>query len=459
MASIRFLFALIVSRLAAFAIKIIDKERGTTLPGKIALKIDPAFIRHIKGAAPERTVFVTGTNGKSTTTNLLAAMLRESGLSLAVNLEGANLLAGVAAALLKNATLFGRLKTAYLLLETDERFLPVISRELTPGHLLITNIQKDQVQRNGEPDIIYRKLKQVIRPETQVYLNNEDPYTASLLRFSDRPVFYGVAANEKSFIKEDFYTTTLPCPICGAPIAFAYYNIDNIGPFRCESCGFASQEQPRYLLEHIDYQNHTYQMNGHTWPFRYDAPYFLYCYAAALAVAQELGLPKTAIYKAAGEFVNIGGRLEDIRAGGKTIHYIRMKQENPETLQSALDYIAEDPREKIFLLGLEELVDFRPHYTNTFYAYDCDFQDLIASQVQRYICFSDTVSYDTALRLLYAGAPREKISVVPSNDDAAIIAELQKYPAEQVYLITWLKKFHELKKYAAKNPQPEGSAR
>lgn len=99
-----------------------------------------------------------------------------------------NLLAGVAVTLLHNAGLNGRLKADLLLLETDERFLPIIHAQLPAHHLCITNVQKDQVQRNGEPDIIWRKLASVIDSQTTVYVNNDEPNARSLGQLAGRCV-------------------------------------------------------------------------------------------------------------------------------------------------------------------------------------------------------------------------------------------------------------------------------
>lgn len=452
MGNFRFYLALVSGKLLAAAIRLIAPERGSNLPGQVALGLDPSFIRHIRGPVREKTIFITGTNGKSTTTNLLATLFHTAGISAAVNLEGANLKAGVAATLLKHATLSGRLKTDYIIMETDERYLPIIQKELPCGQLLVTNIQKDQVQRNGEPDLIFRKIRSVIGPDTKLYVNNEEPYCLALAEQAGQVVRYSVDGHDKSFCKVSFYTTTMPCPRCGSPVRFQKYNIDNIGPFQCTGCGFASAEQPEYKLHQVCYADHTAVLSTPkgelALPFQYDAPYFLYCYAGALAVALENGLPVDLLVQGCRDFVNIGGRMEDIQAGDKTIHYLRMKQENPETLQSALDYIAADPRRKIFLLGLDELVDFHPHYTNTFYAFDCDFEKLVQANVERFICFSGTVSYDAALRLVYAGADPERITVLPTNDDQTILDELARWDADTVYLITWLHKFYDLRHYA-----------
>lgn len=450
----RFYIALYAAKLVSFGINLIAKERGTNLPGKVALKIDPDFIKHIKGVDLDRTVFVTGTNGKSTTTNLIAHVLDKAGIKTAVNLAGANLLAGVAVTLMKNTGLSGKLKADLILLETDERFLPVIYKQLPARHLCVANIQKDQVQRNGEPNIIWRKIASIIDEKTTLYVNGDEPNAYSLGRLAGRTVSYGVDKNSSSFEKkDDFFSVTMPCPVCHNAIEFEAYNIDNIGPFVCPSCGFGKEKKNDYQAQDVDFDNKTFISGGRKYEFGYSTPYFLYCYIAALAVTREFGVDENTVSNAFKDFVNIGGRMEDVKAGGKTIHYLRMKQENPETVQSALNVIAADKNEKIFLLGLDELVDFHPHYTNTFYTFDCDFRELINSNVKHCICFSGTVAYDAALRMLYDGFDADKLTILPTNDDETIVKELAKHDCDNVYLITWLMKYYSLAEYAKKHAE------
>lgn len=447
----RFILALYIAKLTSWGINLVAGGRGTNLPGKVALKIDPDFISHIRGLDPAKTIFVTGTNGKSTTTNIMAHVFRKAGFRVAVNLEGANLIGGVIVSLLKNTGLNGRLKADIVLMETDERFLPIIHRQLPARRLCVTNVQKDQVQRNGEPEIIMRKIASVIDENMTVYVNGDEPNALSLGRLAGRCVRYGVDMNSASFDKlDDFFSVTMPCPVCHEPIAFAAYNIDNIGPFRCPYCGFGT-EQNDYQAMDIDFDEKSFRVGEAVYGFKYSTPYFLYCYVAALAVAGEFGIEEENISRAFDSFALQGGRMETIRAGGKDINYIRMKQENPETVQSALNVIADDPEEKVFMLGLDELVDFDPHYTNTFYTFDCDFRRLIGSNISKCICFSGTVAYDAALRMLYDGFDPKKLVVLPTNDDAAIVEELRKCRCSKVYLITWLHKFEALAEYAKAN--------
>ena len=446
----KFRFALLAAKFTAWAINIVAKGRGTNLPGKIALKFDPDFISHIKGLDPDKTIFVTGTNGKSTTTNLMAHVFKKAGFRVAVNLEGANLIGGVVVSLLKNCSLSGQLNADVVLMETDERFLPIIHKQLPAKHLCVTNVQKDQVQRNGEPEIIRRKILSVINEDMTVYVNGDEPNALSLGEKAGRCVKYGVDRNKSSFDKKgDFFSVTAPCPICHEAIVYDHYNIDNIGSFHCPSCGFGAAAND-YLATDIDFDAKTFHVGDKVYDFKYSTPYFLYCYIAALTVASEFGASSDVISEAFADFALQGGRMETVKVGTKEIKYLRMKQENPETVQSALNVIADDPTPKIFLLGLDELVDFDPHYTNTFYTFDCDFRRLIASGIERCICFSGTVAYDAGLRMLYDGFAEEKLTVLPTNDDKTIIDELEKYDCDNVYLITWLHKYEALAEYVKK---------
>ena len=273
-----------------------------------------------------------------------------------------------------------------------------------------------------------------------------------MAKYAGKTVFYGIEKNSKSFEKNNFYDVTLPCPICSDKIVFDYYNVDNVGSFHCSGCDLKSDNDISFMARNIDYSKQTFTIKGHEYYVTNTEPFFLYNYALCTAICHNLGIEESEIEKAFKSFKNISGRMETLHYKTKTIKYIRIKQENPETLQTALDYISQDNTPKIFLLGLEEIKDFVPYYTNTFYAFDCDLDKLIESGVERYICFSEAVAYDSANRLIYAGIDKDKISVLPTDDDA-IMKELDKYDIDNVYLITWLKKYNELDKYIKNNKE------
>lgn len=438
-----FIIVLWGAKFGLFLCKITGRS-GTYIAGAFALRMQKNFMTYFTHVDPEKTVFITGTNGKSTTNNLIVNTLRKAGLRVTTNLEGANLATGVATALIRDSSLLGRVRGDYLIFETDERYLKQIHDQIPAKNLCITNIQKDQVQRNGEPDFIYKKIRAVVNRDMRLFVNNEEPRALSMEQFAGETVTYGVERNIESFEKDGFYDVTMGCPKCNNKIRFRYYNVDNVGPFECTVCGFSSRLEPKYKLTDIDYDNQTFRWNGNEIYMPYTQPFFLYNYALTIAICDRFGVSAETIDASMRSFHNIEGRVELIPYRTKQIKYIRIKQENPETLTTALDFIAQDRKPKLFMIGLEQLEDFQPYYTNTFYSFDCDFDMLHRCGIEHCICFSEAVAYDTANRLIYAGFPKERITVLPTDEDDAIFAELDRWDMDNVYLITWLHKYEQM---------------
>ena len=333
----KFLLALWFGKAINFLINIIDKTRGSNFSGEKALLIDKQMVAHFKGIDPEKVLFITGTNGKSTSNNLINHILKTNGKTVVSNLEGANLLAGVATALLKSSNLFGRVKADYFIFETDERFLPIIHAQLPAKNLLVTNLQKDQVQRNGDPDFIYRKVAPVMKKEgMRLFLNNEEPRAKSFDQVTDNVITYGVEKHVDSFVKQEGFPT-MACPVCHHKIVFEHYNNDGVGPFHCTHCGNKSNPEADYTVRDVDFAGRKFTAEGVEFNMPYNIPYMLYNYAAAVAVAKEFaGIEPADAAKAFGSFKNVGGRFEILKYKDKIIKYMRIKQENPETLQTCI---------------------------------------------------------------------------------------------------------------------------
>lgn len=450
MEKFKFYIALIIGKIVAFLVNIVAKGRGTNLSGKIAYKISPNFIKHFRKIDYDKVVFITGTNGKSTTNNMIINALKTAGKTVATNEEGANLITGIATAMIKNSTLTGKIKPEYMIFETDERYLKQIYNQLPAKKICITNIQKDQVQRNGEPDFIYEKIKSVLNNDITVFINNEEPRAKSFEDMGGKPIYYGIERNDKSFEKNSFYDITLPCPKCNDKIKFQYYNIDNVGKFQCTNCGFSSEREIKYFAKDINYRTKTFMCDNVRYTMNYTEPFFLYNYALCIAICKSFGIPEEKIKESFITFKNIGGRLETINYKDKEIKYIRIKQENPETLQSALNYVAQDKTKKILIIGLEELKELKPPYTNTFYGFDCDYDELVNSNIHKYICFAEAVAYDSANILVYAGVNKNRIKILPTEKIEDMLEELDNYDLQNVYLITWLHAYEALERYMKK---------
>jgi len=445
----RFLATLWAGKLIAWAISVVFPDRGTNMSGELACRLTPGFMAGFSGIDPARTIMVTGTNGKSTSNNLIVHALRTAGRTVATNLEGANLVGGIATTLIKNSTWTGRLKQEYLMLEVDERNLREVRAYLPARYLAVTNIQKDQVQRNGDPDYIYRKILAAIDSDVTLFANNEEPRTLSLGGTAGRTVRYSVARNVRSWVGvDDEFAVALACPVCSEAMEFGYFNLANVGPFSCPGCGFSSSDKPEYCVDAVDYDRRRFSVNGVEAKLGLDAAHFLYDYVLCCAVVRELGVDWASLQRSFDSFSNVDGRLEEFRYRDKRIRYSRIKQENPETLQSAINDVAADPESKVVIFGLQLVHDIIPHYTNTAYAFDCDLGALFAGPVEGCLCFGATNCYEAAVRLIYAGFPQEKIRIVDSDDPAEILAGLDEFGVERAHLITMIGQYTAIRREA-----------
>jgi Zn ribbon nucleic-acid-binding protein len=353
-------------------------------------------------------------------------------------------------------------------LEVDERNMERVRAAIPAQHIAVTNIQKDQVQRNGDPDYIFQKIKRSLDDGVTLFVNNEEPRSASLARYAGRSVSFGVSRIEQAppasagwsaqaghGVAE--FAVTMACPACHDALDFAWHNLANVGRFSCPTCGFSSLDKPDYLVDGVDHARRRFTVAGVGFHMEYDASHFLYNYALCCAIATESGIGAGDLARAFQTFTNVGGRLEEFTHGDKQIRYVRMKQENPETVQSGLDDVAKDPRPKVFMVGLQLVHDFTPHYTNTAYFFDCDVDALLASGVEVCICFGSVNCHDAATRLAYAGFPTDKIIVVDSDDPADVMAALAQCQARQAYLITMLGMYESLRAWADRHDPGDGS--
>lgn len=432
----KFLLILWLSKLIAVAVNLIDKHRGSNYSGMIATRLMPDFVAHFSGIDYDKVIFITGTNGKSTTTNLVRHTLQSAGRTVACNSEGANMMGGVATCLIKNSTLGGRLNKEFLVLEIDERSFPGIRRLLPGRHMGITNLQKDQVQRNGDPDFIFRKFQGAIGRDMTLYLNNEEPRSKALEDCAGASVYFSVAPNARTYEKHGIYDVTLPCPKCGHPIRYERYNLASIGAFACTRCGHRSSETPDVLVSEVDFEGMTFVCNGFSYAVTYNDPFYIYNYATDIAICRRFGLTEAQIQAAFASFVNPATHKDVFTYRGKEIHYLQGKQENPEALQSQLDIIAADKRPKAVFVGMYVVADFDPFYSGSFYFFDCDFQPVVESGATHYVAFSSTVCHDLASRMIYAGAQPDQVTVLDTDDPAAIIGALDDIPVDVAYFLT-----------------------
>ena len=167
-------------RFVRFASRV-TKHGGSALPGKVVEKIDPGFLTRTLGQLPLGVVLVSGTNGKTTTTRMVASMLSDLGLKVFTNPTGSNFVRGVVSALLTEVTLGGKLDADIAVLELDEAYAVHFVKQVKPRYALLLNVMRDQLDRFGEIDTTAKLLSHVAAATTgTVVLNREDPRIAAL---------------------------------------------------------------------------------------------------------------------------------------------------------------------------------------------------------------------------------------------------------------------------------------
>ncbi|WP_291036865.1 MurT ligase domain-containing protein [Herbiconiux sp.] len=171
--------AVLVGRAVRVAARL--RGGGSAIPGNIALRIDPGFLERTIARIPHGVVAVSGSNGKSTTTNMLAAIIRAHGLSVFTNPSGGNLPQGIASALLSEVSTGGRLNKDIAILEIDEGYGTRLAELLKPRTVLLLNIQIDQLNRYHEPDRVATMLGRVAATSTDgLILNREDNFLVDM---------------------------------------------------------------------------------------------------------------------------------------------------------------------------------------------------------------------------------------------------------------------------------------
>ena len=170
MNKLRYLIALWAAKLSVVALKI-TRHNGTNFPGVVALKICPDFLKYVQ--KPETIIGVTGTNGKTTVCNLAIDMFKADGRLVLDNNMGSNINSGISTSFINGVNILGKCKYDTALIEIDERSAPLLFPYMQPKVLLINNLTRDSIMRNGHPEYIGKILTEEMPPQTRLLLNGD----------------------------------------------------------------------------------------------------------------------------------------------------------------------------------------------------------------------------------------------------------------------------------------------
>ncbi|MBQ8390845.1 MAG: DUF1727 domain-containing protein [Oscillibacter sp.] len=425
----RVFLAILACKVLRFIGKLVGK--GSSLPGKYALKICPDILRRVE--LPPHIIAVTGSNGKTSTVEMIAAILRQGGKRVVYNEEGSNQIEGVTTLVLNNATFGGRVKADVLLIESDERYAARSFKFFHPTHFVITNLYRDQMTRNGHPESVYDAILPAIHPETELILNADDPLSSCFARGQEKVKWFGL---DKCSISLDaptgVYHDGAHCPVCGAAMDYAYVHYNHIGAYLCPKCGHG-KHQTDYTATAVDLEGGTLTLDGeYTIQLAFRSIYNVYNILAAYAVCRECGVEGSVAEKVISNYVLKNGRMQTFRLGAHHGTLLTSKHENSIAYDTNLRYIA-STKASCSVLVIVDAVSRKYFTSETSWLWDIDFDQQNVPQVQ-HVYLSGQYCNDLAQRFSFTDLPREKWTVIPEIPAAA--QAIKAAGDEEVYVVT-----------------------
>ena len=444
---LKFYFALWASKFVAFIFKLMGNERDDW-PGLLANKLCPDFLRLIK--KPKLVITITGTNGKTTTSALVNNLLTEQGYKTSFNDWGANITAGFAVNLMRCVNIFNKVKMDASVLEADENTLCYTMPMIEPNYILITNICKDSLRRNGHPEFIFKRVNRafdILGNKTTAILNANDPISSQLAKNTGtHRVFYGMC-DAGLHPWENIVKDIAVCPYCGGKIKYNYRLYRHIGDFYCENCDF-KMPFADYYAENVDLDGRNITIlenaekhsltNDRQNPSEYDyhliSPTIFNAFnvLSAVALFRPLGFEQSVISEFMSRQQVTKIRETTVEFNGIKYHTYGAKSQNVSAASTVFEFMAEEPTIKNVVLCMDELQD-KHHPTETLtWLYETDYEVLNSPNISRIIC-GGHMFLNHKLRLLLAGIPEEKIFCI--EDESMVPLYVETEGIESVYVL------------------------
>ena len=410
-------------RLTRFGLRVLHRG-GTTLPGRSALFFDKKILEVTSRGM--HIIVVTGTNGKTTTCSMLRNALKSVGIDPLSNISGANLLTGITAEFTALATLSGKPKKKYAIVECDEGALKRVVPLIKPDVIVVTNLFRDQLDRYGEVMHTLEEIRRGVKlvPETKLCLNADCSLTASLADDMPNPVyFYGI--NKGSPDAESELSDAKYCIRCGAEYSYEYHTYAHLGGFYCPKCGY-KRMKPDLGVEDVKISQKGTDIKARFVSsgegkkkevvkdihIGLPALYNVYNAIAAIGAFDSAGWNKSAIIKSLSSVNSSFGRMETFTYKGVDIQMILVK--NPAGCNQSLSYISSMTEDYVAVFCLN---DKTADGHDISWIWDADHEKVAKDSNCRKIYVTGTRAGDMLIRLKYAGADTEKLEVVSTDSE------------------------------------------
>ena len=407
--SLRFSLAKAAGAVSTWGLRHVAHRPAANLPGKIALAIDPALLDELRGKCTQGSVITVGTNGKTSTNNLLADAFEAAGRTIICNRTGANLAAGITSALLQQPA------AQWGVFECDELWLAHVLPRLRSNYVLLLNLFRDQLDRCGEIDRIQTSIAGALAasPDTVLVYNADDPLCARIAdEVPNRTVAYGL--DESMGLAQNTVTDAQMCQKCDGMVRYHYRQYGQLGDYFCDQCDFA-----RPTLDFagrditITPAGVTMEICGpagcesvHT---PQPTPYAAYNLVASYALCREVGIPTADFQRAQDAFNPRNGRLQRYCLGGRDVLLNLAK--NPTGFNQNLKIVEADQGPKMVAFFINDQVADGHDIS---WIWDIDFEEL-AGQPDTVVFAGGSRAHDLAVRLKYAGI---EAAVIENIEDA-----------------------------------------
>ena len=385
---------------------------GTTIPGKALWKLDPGAVDQLAARLPHGIAVMSATNGKTTTTAMAAEILGGNH-RLAWNRAGANLLSGIASALVVSR------KADLGLFEVDEGAFPDIARRIRPQVVCLGNLFRDQLDRYGELEIVAERWRGAIAElpeETMLVVNADDPVVADLADGRNAALRFGLDDPAHARPSLQHAADSKYCLRCGTAYDFAAAYVGHLGDYVCPNCGHRRPplDVAARGIELRGLQASRFELTTPQGPVELELAlpglYNVYNATAAASLALAVGASLVDVRDGLARFSAAFGRFERIRSGGKSVVLLLIK--NPAGANEVVRTL-ETGVPPVLVVALNDAI---ADGQDVSWIWDVDFEPLL-EHVGLVIAAGDRAA-ELGLRMAYGGVPPERLEVVPSLEQA-----------------------------------------
>ncbi len=420
----RKIIAIWAAKLSA-AIGVILGKKSSSTPGAIALKICPDLIKILKKNINHKVIVTCGTNGKTTTNNLLYSALTKCGYKVVCNKLGANMLTGIATSFALECDIFGRLKADFACLEVDEAYTVKVFENIQPDIVVVTNLFRDQLDRYGEMESIFDIMKSAFKKADfpVLVLNGDDPISSDFGRDYNGEVRYFGIGEEVLHNQEDVKEGRF-CTICGGEQKYNFRHYSQLGDFYCPDCG---NKRPC-----LDFEAHDVELSGglkftvkdEKISLKYRGFYNIYNCLAVYGVIKVLDIKALSFNEILDNYKPQIGRMQEFDLGKQ---FVLNLAKNPAGFNQAIETVIEDRRKKDIIIAVN---DKPSDGTDISWLWDVEFEK-IADSTLNTLSVLGMRKYDLALRFKYSDVAVDNIS----DDMEDVIKKCMSADSEVCYVL------------------------